>query len=64
MHFNNTIEKCKFFVHNQIFFILKLKCVKVLELVFQKRVFPYYIWILIIYCSFKKRGLNWGSYGV
>jgi hypothetical protein len=20
-----------------------------------KRVFPYYIWILIIYCSFKKR---------
>jgi hypothetical protein len=21
----------------------------------QKRVFPYYIWILIIYCSFKKR---------
>ncbi len=28
IHFNNTIEKCfKFFVHNQIFFILKLKCV-------------------------------------
>jgi hypothetical protein len=21
-----------------------------------KRVFPYYIWILIIYCSFKKKG--------
>ena len=42
-------------------FILKLKCVKVLELVFQKRVFPYYIWILIIYCSFKKRGSNWGE---
>ena len=32
IHFNNTIEKCKFFVHNQIFFILKLKCV--LKLVF------------------------------
>ena len=27
IHFNNTIEKCKFFVHNQIFFMLKLKCV-------------------------------------
>ena len=40
------------------FFILKLKCVKVLELVFQKRVFPYYIWILIIYCSFKKKGVK------
>jgi hypothetical protein len=23
-----------------------------------KRVFPYYIWILIIYCSFKKRAMN------
>jgi hypothetical protein len=39
-------------------FILKLKCVKVLELVFQKRVFPYYIWILIIYCSFKEKGVK------
>ena len=27
-----------------------------LVLLFQKRVFPYYIWILIIYCSFKKKG--------
>jgi hypothetical protein len=30
-----------------------------------KRVFPYYIWILIIYCSFKKRevklGVLWGG---
>ena len=42
-------------------FILKLKCVKVLELVFQKRVFPYYIWILIIYCSFKKKGVKLGG---
>jgi hypothetical protein len=27
-----------------------------LVLLFQKRVVPYYIWILIIYCSFKKEG--------
>lgn len=25
-------------------------------MLFQKRVFPYYIWILIIYCSFEKGG--------
>jgi hypothetical protein len=26
-----------------------------------KRVFPYYIWILIIYCSFKKRRVKLGE---
>jgi hypothetical protein len=39
-----------------------------LVLLFQKRVFPYYIWIFIIYCSFKKGGqvkpINEHSYNV